>query len=108
MKVSDRVAFISEENLWDLLKLYGELGVDRLSEIVNNHVRVAIDEIKEDIHMANRVPHCSDCDSLQCIDYAYKNYYCDHEDRVNDVGYVGVDNPPKTSPEWCPKRKVVE
>ena len=34
----------------------------------------------------------------------YKNYYCDHEDRENDMGYVSVDNPPKTSPIWCPKR----
>lgn len=52
--------------------------------------------------MANKVPHCSECEYLKCIDYAYKNYYCDHEERENDMGYVGVD--PKTSPVWCPKR----
>ena len=54
--------------------------------------------------MANRVPHCSECGYLRCVDYVYKDYYCDHEDRENDMGYVGVDNPPKTSPVWCPKR----
>ncbi|WMC93231.1 hypothetical protein [Kineothrix sp. MB12-C1] len=52
MKLTDRVAIISEDNLRDLLELYGEFGFERLSEIVNNHVRVAIDEINEDLHMS--------------------------------------------------------
>lgn len=50
MKVSDRVAIISENNYQGLLRLYGELSVDRLSEILNNHVKVAIDEIEEDLN----------------------------------------------------------
>ena len=44
----DRIAILTEENICDLLNLYGELNIDRLSQIVNNHIRVAIDEIKED------------------------------------------------------------
>ena len=52
MKLTDRVAIISEDNLRDLLELYGEFSSERLSEIVNNHVRVAIDEINEDLHVS--------------------------------------------------------
>ena len=46
--MKDRVAILTEENICDLLNLYGELNIDRLSQIVNNYLRVAIDEIKED------------------------------------------------------------
>lgn len=52
MKLTDRVAIISKDNLRDLLELYGEFSADRLSEIVNNHVRVAINEINEDLHVS--------------------------------------------------------
>ena len=63
-----------------------------------------MDEIEEDSAMANKVPHCSECEFLKCIGIMYKNYYCDHEGRTDDMGKLGVDNPPKTSPVWCPKR----
>ena len=53
----------------------------------------------------NRVPHCNECDYLRIYDHVYTCYYCDHEDRENDMGSLGVDHPPKTSPKWCPKRK---
>ena len=46
--MKDIVAILTEENICDLLNLYGELNIDRLSQIVNNYLRVAIDEIKED------------------------------------------------------------
>lgn len=46
--LKDRIAILTEENICDLLNLYGELNINRLSQIVNNHIRVAIDEIKED------------------------------------------------------------
>lgn len=46
--LKDRLAMLTEDNFRDLLKLYGELNIDRLSQIVNNHIRVAIEEIKED------------------------------------------------------------
>jgi hypothetical protein len=38
-------------------------------------------------------------------DITYKNYYCDNEDRTNEMGKLGVDHPPKTSPKWCPLRE---
>lgn len=46
--LKDRLAILTEDNFRDLLKLYGELNIDMLSQIVNNHIRVAIEEIKED------------------------------------------------------------
>ena len=48
IELKDRIAILTEENICDLLNLYGELNIDRLSQIVNNHIRIAIDEIKED------------------------------------------------------------
>lgn len=54
MELKNRVAIITHENLNELLNLYGELNIGRLSEIVNNHIRVAIDEIKEDLGNAKQ------------------------------------------------------
>ena len=33
-----------------------------------------------------------------------KIYYCDHPDRIDDMGKLGADHLPKTSPVWCPLR----
>lgn len=48
MKLNERVAIITEENISRLSRLYGEMDIDDLSKIVNNHIKVAIDEIEED------------------------------------------------------------
>lgn len=40
--LKDRIVILTEDNFRDLLKLYGELNIDRLSQIVNNHIRIAI------------------------------------------------------------------
>lgn len=48
MKLNERVAIITEENISRLSRLYGEIYIDDLSRIVNNHLKVAIDEIEED------------------------------------------------------------
>lgn len=48
MKLNERVAIITEENIRRLSRLYGEINIDDLSRIVNNHLKVAIDEIEED------------------------------------------------------------
>ncbi len=56
----------------------------------------------------NKAPHCSECEYLKMYDYIYKNYYCDNEDRTDDMGKLGVDYPPKTSPVWCPLREDID
>lgn len=48
VKLSERVVIITEENISRLLSLYGKMDIDELSRIVNNHLKVVIDEIEED------------------------------------------------------------
>ena len=49
MELKDRVVILDEKNASRLLNLYGDIkGVDELSEIVNCHMSVVIDEIEED------------------------------------------------------------
>ncbi|NBI87842.1 hypothetical protein D3Z47_17260 [Lachnospiraceae bacterium] len=58
MKLCERVAVISKKNIKRLKHLYGEIGIDDLSRIVNNHLEVAIDEIEEDcMHTAYNKPY---------------------------------------------------
>lgn len=57
MKLNERVAIITEENINRLSRLYGKINIYDLSRIVNNHLKIAIDEIEKDnikdIEMAN-------------------------------------------------------
>lgn len=106
MELKDRIAIISHENFRELLNLYGELNIDRLSEIVNHYIKAAVNEIKEDSAMCSKVPKCAECKYVKCYDYVYKNYYCDHEDRPEDIGRINGKYLPETSPEWCPERKT--
>ncbi len=55
MGLNERVAIITEENMNGLLRLYGEIDIDNLSRIVNNHLKVAIGEIEDDLRKNN--PH---------------------------------------------------
>lgn len=55
MKLSERVAIITEENISRLSRLYGEIDINALSRIVNNHLKVAIGEIEDDLRKNN--PH---------------------------------------------------
>lgn len=48
MRLNERAAIITEENMNRLEYLYGEINIDDLSRIVNDHLKVAIDEIEED------------------------------------------------------------
>lgn len=57
----------------------------------------------------NRVPHCSECDRCKSVQYAFDDFYCSEENEPMQIyGLLGVDSPPKTSPQWCPKRKKEE
>ena len=55
----------------------------------------------------DRVSHCAKCEFMKMYDYGNRIYYCDHEERIDDMGKLSVDHPPKTSPEWCPLRENV-
>ena len=49
--------------------------------------------------------NCNGSDFVKGYDYNNRIYYCDHEDRVDDMGKLGVGFLPKASPEWCPLRE---
>lgn len=55
--------------------------------------------------LMNRTQNCAECGFMKKYDYDKKIYYCDHEDRIDDMGKLSVDELPKGSPEWCPLRK---
>ena len=57
------------------------------------------------MELNNRVPHCSGCEFMKTYDYGNKIYYCDHENRIDEMGKLGVGELSKTSPEWCPLRE---
>ena len=56
------------------------------------------------MELKNTTQNCAECKSMKMYDYGNKIYYCDHEDRIDDMGKLDVGHPPKTSPEWCPLR----
>lgn len=53
----------------------------------------------------SRVHNCTQCKYMRMYDYGKKIYYCDHEDRTNDMGKIGTDDIPEMSPVWCPLRE---
>lgn len=59
----------------------------------------------ENVHMKenNKVKlHCNECEFARMYNCGNKIYYCDHEKRIDDMGKLGVDHLPETSPDWCP------
>ncbi len=52
--------------------------------------------------MGNKAQNCAECEFMKKYDYGKKIYYCDHINRIDDMGKLGVDKLPKKSPVWCP------
>ena len=53
----------------------------------------------------DRAQKCSGCEYVRMYDYGNRIYYCDHPDRIDDMGKLGVEDLPEGSPEWCPMRE---
>ena len=53
----------------------------------------------------SKVYNCAQCEYIRMYDYGKRIYYCDHEDRADDMGKIGEGDIPEVSPEWCPLRK---
>lgn len=49
-----------------------------------------------------KAPECNHCKFVRTYNYGKKIYYCDNEDRTDDIGKLGMDDPPEISPVWCP------
>ena len=114
MELKNRVVVVSEKNMDALVSLYGRCSIDELERIVNNIIDNAVEEIREDegkLHMnnqeKNKAPECNGCKFAKMYNYGKKIYYCDNDDRTDDIGKLGMDNPPEISPVWCPLREQV-
>lgn len=53
----------------------------------------------------DRTQNCAECEFVRMYNYGNKIYYCDHEDRIDDMGKLGVGDIPRGCPEWCPLRE---
>lgn len=106
MELKDRIVIISEKNMDNMNALYGKCTTDELERIVNNMIDNAVVEINEDrsiLHM-DRMISCRECEYMKEYDYGQKVYYCDNENRTNDMGKLSVGELPKGSLKWCPLR----
>lgn len=59
------------------------------------------------MEVMNRTKNCADCEFMKAYNYGKEIYYCNHENRMDDMGKLNVNYPPKTSPKWCPMREKV-
>ena len=73
MALKDRVAVIDEELFERLKKLYGQIDIADLDRIVNKHIRVAVEEIEEDVanirnfkEFDSKYPDRSEMDFEEC------------------------------------------
>ena len=59
------------------------------------------------MELNNRTQNFAECEFMKIYDYGNKIYYCDHEDRTDDIGKLSAEELPETSPVWCPLREKV-
>lgn len=55
------------------------------------------------LHM-DKTFNCDECEFMKMYDYGRKIYYCDHPDRIDDMGKLSIGDVPEVCPEWCPLR----
>lgn len=106
MQLKDRIAIISERNMDNINALYGKCTIDELERIVNNMIDNAVAEINEDrsrLHV-DKIISCRECENRKIYDYGNRIYYCDNEDRTNEMGKLSVGDVPGICPDWCPLR----
>lgn len=49
-----------------------------------------------------KVLRCSECEFMKAYDYGKSICYCDHSDRIDDMGKLSAGNLAEACPEWCP------
>lgn len=54
-----------------------------------------------------RTQNCAECEFMKKYNYGKKIYYCDHVDRIDDMGKLSVENLSGRNPEWCPLREKI-
>lgn len=48
---------------------------------------------------------CNGCKYAEMYNYGYKIFYCNNDNRKDDMGKLGIGELPEESPEWCPLRE---
>lgn len=109
MELKNRIVVVSQKNMDALVSLYGRCSIDELEHIVNNIIDNAVAEIREDegrLHITHqevaKAQNCAECNFMKMYDYGNKIYYCDHVDRIDEMGKLGVGDVPRVCPVWCP------
>lgn len=53
---------------------------------------------------------CKNCKYLKCYAINRQIYFCDNDNRIDDIGKLSVDREPKGHPKWCPllKENILE
>ena len=46
--------------------------------------------------------NCKNCKYLKCYAINHQIYFCDNDNRIDDIGKLSVDKEPEDAPEWCP------
>lgn len=46
--------------------------------------------------------NCKNCKYLKCYAINHQIYYCDNDNRIDDIGKLSVDEEPEGIPGWCP------
>ena len=46
--------------------------------------------------------NCKNCKYLKCYAINHQIYYCDNDNRIDDIGKLSIDKEPEGAPEWCP------
>lgn len=99
-RAKDRMALVNKKNMKRLTGYFDREGcIDfDLSWAVNYLVDIALGELEA----IERHKTCDDCEyAVQCNN-GDGTYYCDHEDRIDDMGKLSLENLIESSPEWCP------
>jgi len=101
-KAKNRMALVNRKNMKRLTGYFVKEGcVDLdLSEAVNYLVDIALGELEA----IERDMACDGCGFAVPYNCGDKIYYCDHVDRTDDMGKLGVGELPEASPKWCPLR----
>ena len=77
-----------------------------LSWAVNDLVDSALKEItRRELEEIERNMACDECEFAVRCNNGDEIYYCDHEDRTDDMGKLSLENLIESSPEWCPLRE---
>lgn len=69
-------------------------------------VKICQAQIVKGKTMERKNNNCGGCEFVKNISSVHNNFYCDNEDRIDDMGFLGEDELPDCVPEWCPLKEL--